>query len=136
MECGGLARFLCTEEEGFDFHILHLLWTRRDLHCSYASLASSQGSNPARSTRRGDRLMSGPWASDCFAVHSYFLRLKLTVALVLQTRQSSLQRAQQYSESRVKRIGGRFFLQRVAQSGSALPWGGRGRGFESLHADL
>lgn len=26
-------------------------------------------------------------------------------------------------------------LQRVAQSGSALPWGGRGRRFESYHAD-
>ena len=26
-------------------------------------------------------------------------------------------------------------LQRVAQPGSALPWGGRGRKFESSHAD-
>lgn len=26
-------------------------------------------------------------------------------------------------------------LQRVAQSGSALPWGGRGRRFKSSHAD-
>ncbi len=35
-----------------------------------------------------------------------------------------------------QQAAGQFIdLRRVAQPGSALPWGGRGRGFKSRHAD-